>query len=122
MLTVLYQAKAQCDLDISNQVMYDFYGAGQLEDVEVMTMGKKSECIRVPILLRMDNPRHQLVYNILENVDNKSAYIREAVIYYYRHNGISMKSDDILDDIRNVIQECKGGTFNRTGKRLKVID
>ena len=70
-------------------------------------MGKKSECIRVPILLRMDNPRHQLVYNILENVDNKSAYIREAVIYYYRHNGISMKSDDILDDIRNVIQECK---------------
>ena len=60
-------------------------------------MGKKSECIRVPILLRMDNPRHQLVYNILENVDNKSAYIREAVIYYYRHNGISMKSDDILD-------------------------
>lgn len=33
MLTVLYQAKAQCDLDISNQVMYDFYGAGQLEDV-----------------------------------------------------------------------------------------
>ena len=70
-------------------------------------MGKKSECVRVPILLRMDNPRHQLVYNILENVDNKSAYIREAVIYYYRHNGISMKSDDILDDIRNVIQECK---------------
>ena len=25
-------------------------------------MGKKSECVRVPILLRMDNPRHQLVY------------------------------------------------------------
>lgn len=41
-------------------------------------MGKKSECVRVPILLRMDNPRHQLVYNILENVDNKSAYIRET--------------------------------------------
>ena len=33
MLTVLYQAKAQSDLDISNQVMYDFYGAGQMEDV-----------------------------------------------------------------------------------------
>ena len=74
-------------------------------------MGKKSECIRVPILLRMDNPRHQLVYNILENVDNKSAYIREAVIYYYRHNGISMKSDDILGDTG-----MQGGTFNRTGK------
>ena len=33
MLAVLYQAKAQCDLDISNQVMYDFYGAGQMEEV-----------------------------------------------------------------------------------------
>ena len=33
MLTVLYQAKAQSDLDISNQVMYDFYGAGQMEEV-----------------------------------------------------------------------------------------
>ena len=77
-------------------------------------MGKKSECIRVPILLRMDNPRHQLVYNILENVDNKSAYIREAVIYYYRHNGISMKSDDI----RNVIQECKEELLIELEKRL----
>lgn len=28
MLTVLYQAKSQGELDISNQVMYDFYGAG----------------------------------------------------------------------------------------------
>ena len=77
-------------------------------------MGKKSECIRVPILLRMDNPRHQLVYNILE-----SAYIREAVIYYYRHNGISMKSDDILDDIRNVIQECKEELLIELEKRLE---
>ena len=75
-------------------------------------MGKKSECIRVPILLRMDNPRHQLV-------DNKSAYIREAVIYYYRHNGISMKSDDILDDIRNVIQECKEELLIELEKRLE---
>ena len=82
-------------------------------------MGKKSECIRVPILLRMDTPRHQLVYNILENVDNKSAYIREAVIYYYRHNGISMKSDDILDDIRNVIQECKEELLIELEKRLE---
>lgn len=85
-------------------------------------MGKKSECIRVPILLRMDNPRHQLVYNILENVDNKSAYIREAVIYYYRHNGISMKSDDILDDIRNVIQECKEELLIELENVWKVID
>ena len=28
MLTVLYQAKSQGELDISNRVMYDFYGAG----------------------------------------------------------------------------------------------
>ena len=31
MLTVLYQAKSQGELDISNQVMYDFYGAGSHE-------------------------------------------------------------------------------------------
>lgn len=31
MLTVLYQAKSQGELDISNQVMYDFYGAGNHE-------------------------------------------------------------------------------------------
>ena len=60
-------------------------------------MGKKSECVRV----------------------NKSAYIREAVIYYYRHNGISMKSDDILDDIRNVIQECKEELLIELEKRLE---
>ncbi len=29
MLTVLYQAKLQGELDISNRVMYDFYGAGR---------------------------------------------------------------------------------------------
>ena len=29
MLTVLYQAKSQAELDISNRVMYDFYGAGR---------------------------------------------------------------------------------------------
>ena len=29
MLTVLYQAKSQGELDISNRVMYDFYGAGR---------------------------------------------------------------------------------------------
>ena len=28
MLTVLYQAKSQGELDIINRVMYDFYGAG----------------------------------------------------------------------------------------------
>lgn len=31
MLTVLYQAKSQGELDISNQVMYDFYGVGSHE-------------------------------------------------------------------------------------------
>lgn len=32
MLTVLYLAKAQGELDVSNRVMYDFYGAGREED------------------------------------------------------------------------------------------
>ena len=32
MLTVLYQAKSQGELDISNRVMYDFYGAGSKAD------------------------------------------------------------------------------------------
>jgi hypothetical protein len=41
------------------------------------------------------------------------------VIYYYRHNGISMKSDDILDDIRNVIQECKEELLIELEKRLE---
>ena len=54
---------------------------------EVERMDKKSEHVRIPVLLRINNPRHQFVYKILENVENRSAYIREAVIYYYRHNG-----------------------------------
>ena len=41
MLTVLYQAKAQSDLDISNQVMYDFYGAGRMEDVGGVENGEE---------------------------------------------------------------------------------
>lgn len=32
MLTVLYLAKAQGELDVSNRVMYDFYGAGREDD------------------------------------------------------------------------------------------
>ena len=85
-------------------------------------MGKKSECIRVPILLRMDNPRHQLVYNILENVDNKSAYIREAVIYYHRHKGISPEEDDVMDYIRLVVQECNQQLLAELDKRIGSKD
>ncbi len=33
MLTVLYLARSQGELDISNQVMYDFYGAGREEHI-----------------------------------------------------------------------------------------
>ena len=86
---------------------------------EVVAVDNKDKSARIPVLLRLDNPRHRLVYNILESTDNKSAYIREAVIYYYRHNGISMKSDDILDDIRNVIQECKEELLIELEKRLE---
>lgn len=86
---------------------------------EVERMDKKSEHVRIPVLLRINNPRHQFVYNILENVENKSAYIREAVIYYYRHNGISTEEDDILEDIRKVVQECNSQLLDELDKRME---
>ena len=78
-------------------------------------MDKKSEHVRIPVLLRINNPRHQFVYNILENVENRSAYIREAVIYYYRHNGISTEEDNILEDIR----KCNSQLLNELDKRME---
>lgn len=67
---------------------------------EVVAVDNKDKSARIPVLLRLDNPKHRLVYNILESADNKSAYIREAVIYYHRHKGISLEEDDVMDHIR----------------------
>ena len=68
---------------------------------EVVAVDNKDKSARIPVLLRLDNPKHRLVYNILESADNKSAYIREAVIYYHRHKGISPEEDDVMDHIRS---------------------
>ena len=86
---------------------------------EVERMDKKSEHVRIPVLLRINNPRHQFVYTILENVENRSAYIREAVIYYYGHHGISTEEDDILDGIRKVVKECNSQLLNELDKRME---
>ena len=43
-------------------------------------MGKKSECIRVPILIRMDNTKHQNYYKIYDNIYNKIYFYLVAVI------------------------------------------
>ena len=61
---------------------------------EVVAVDNKDKSARIPVLLRLDNPKHRMVYNILESADNKSAYIREAVIYYHRHKDISPEEDD----------------------------
>ena len=78
-------------------------------------MDKKSEHVRIPVLLRINNPKHQFVYNM----ENRSAYIRESVIYYYRHHGISTEEDDILEDIRKVVKECNSQLLNELDKRMK---
>ena len=82
-------------------------------------MDKKSEHVRIPVLLRINNPRHQFVYNILENVENRSAYIREAFIFYYRHHGISSEKDDFVEDIRKVVQECNSQLLNELDKLME---
>jgi hypothetical protein len=68
-------------------------------------MEKEHDCIRIPFLLKRENPKHQLVFHILEKADNRSEYIREAVIFYHRHNGAVVKEDSILEDIRILLQE-----------------
>ena len=50
---------------------------------------------------------------------NRSAYIREAVIYYYGHHGISTEEDDILDGIRKVVKECNSQLLNELDKRME---
>lgn len=85
---------------------------------EVMVVEKNSESIRVPVLLRMDNPRHQLVYNILEKVDNRSAYIREAIVYYHRHHGLAVEEDS-LEEMRKVVQECNEQLLIELEKRME---
>lgn len=77
------------------------------------------ESIRIPFLIRKDNPKHQLVLRILEQTENRSAYIREAVIYYHRHNGNVIKEDNVLEDIRQVVQECNHQLLVEIDKRLE---
>ena len=57
-------------------------------------------------------------------VDNKdkSAYIREAVIYYHRHKGISPENDDVMDHIRLVVQECNQQLLAELDKRIGSKD
>ena len=78
-------------------------------------MDNKDKSARIPVLLRLDNPKHRLVYNILESTDNKSAYIREAVIYYHRHK-------DVMDHIRLVVQECNQQFLAELDKRIGSKD
>ena len=52
-------------------------------------------------------------------MENRSAYIREAVIYYYGHHGISTEEDDILDGIRKVVKECNSQLLNELDKRME---
>ncbi len=96
--------------------------AEKLMAQEVERMDKKSEHVRIPVLLRINNPKHQFVYNILESTDNKSAYIREAVIYYHRHKGISPEEDDVMDHIRLVVQECNQQLLTELDKRIGSKD
>ena len=83
-------------------------------------MDNKDKSARIPVLLRLDNPKHRLVYNILESTDNKSAYIREAVIYY--HRGISPEKDDVMDHIQLVVQECNQQLLAELDKRIGSKD
>ena len=85
-------------------------------------MDKKDKSARIPVLLRLDNLKHRLVYNILESADNKSAYIREAVIYYHRYKGISPEEDDVMDHIRLVVQECNQQLLTELDKRIGSKD
>ena len=89
---------------------------------EVVAVDNKDKSARIPVLLRLDNPKHRLVYNILESTDNKSAYIREAVIYYHRHKGISPEEDDVMDHIRLVVQECNQQLLAELDKRIGSKD
>ena len=52
----------------------------------------------------------------------KSAYIREAVIYYHRHKGISPEEDDVMDHIRLVVQECNQQLLTELDKRIGSKD
>ncbi len=38
---------------------------------EVVAVDNKDKSARIPVLLQLDNPKHRLVYNILESTDNK---------------------------------------------------
>lgn len=82
-------------------------------------MEKEHDCIRIPFLLRKENPKHQLVFHILEKADNRSEYIREAVIFYHRHNGEVEKDDGILEDIRMLLQENNQQLLLAIDKRLE---
>ena len=53
---------------------------------------------------------------------DKSAYIREAVIYYHRHKGISPEEDDVMDYIRLVVQECNQQLLAELDKRIGSKD
>ena len=84
-------------------------------------MDNKDKSARIPVLLRLDNPKHRLVYNILESADNKSAYIREAVIYYHRHKAYLWRKM-MLWITSGVVQECNQQLLAELDKRIRSKD
>ena len=85
-------------------------------------MDNKDKSARIPVLLRLDNPKHRLVYNILESTDNKSAYIREAEIYFHRLKYLSPVVDEVMVHIRLVVQECNQQFLAELDKRIGSKD
>lgn len=69
-------------------------------------MDENKKVVRVPFNLHRNNPRHEEVYHILERAENKNAYIREAVLFYYQHKDDSFHESVTLDEIEGVIQKC----------------
>ncbi len=71
-------------------------------------MDEKRKVVRIPFNIYRNNPEHEQVYAILEKQENKSAYIRDAVLNYYaqgKSGGSSVSKEEIREIVREVGEE-----------------
>lgn len=83
-------------------------------------MDEEKKFVRVPFTLHRNNPKHQEVLSILEQVENKNAYIREAVLFLYQHKDDSVHEGITLEEIQQVVERSNEKLLSRLKELLEA--
>lgn len=82
-------------------------------------MADIKKVIRVPFNIHRANPKHEEVYQILEQAENKNDYIRKAIIFYHQHKEDSFQDGVTLEEIERVVKQGNEELLSRLSSILE---